>query len=87
MTRVEECSHVFSWATSAAKQINKNKEPSGTDCKVVNPLTGNVIDLAVLKAKAEVKVDDGRGGYFMIGICSSFKNENRKFCIGWFLNI
>lgn len=67
------------WASSAAKPINKQKEPFGTDCKVVNPITGHVFDLGLFKDQKEKRIDDGRNGYFMIKICSAFTDQNRKF--------
>ena len=75
---VEGCNHVFTWATSAANPINKQKEGIRTDCKLTNPVTGNVIDLNIFKDKAEERVEDGRGGYFMLKICSPFKDQNGK---------
>ena len=60
-----------------ALPINKQRQVPGSNCMVVNPVTGNVIDLTPLKMRPEVQVDDALGGYFIIRVCGTFQNEQR----------
>ena len=56
--------------------INKNKLKPRSDCKVINPVTGNIVDLTPFKNKGDIKVPDGHGGYFMLSVCSAFQSQS-----------
>ena len=82
LTSVRGCTHEFTWSTSVAMPINKNKPKPRSDCKVVNPVTGNIVDLTSFKNKGDIKIPDGRGGYFMLSVCSAFQSQScmYNFC-------
>eukprot|EP00794_Sanderia_malayensis_P000415 gene415-1051_t len=67
-------SHVYLFA----RPINQQKATPRTDCKIVNPVTGYLLDLSSLKGEDDFKVVDGRGGYFMLSVCRPLKNQNAK---------